>query len=409
MAFCSKCGIQIQDGAKFCPKCGNPCGDTFYPITEGNPKYRKPLFVTLAVLIVLAMLGGGLYFFAANKTMVNVNTISSEQILEEKKLFLESFYKKYDSSEEYDEAYIKSNVTNKALQILKTHNTRDEGGDDDPNGIACWLFNYFNGWVACGSVISRDIISQGGDIFLVSTKYEEIEKYEVELSVIKDGNCYKIDDIKPIGADEDEIKTGNNELDSRTGDISWLQGHWVYEGEEIEGHVVIQGDKLKVWSNMNPEPFEKIYKINGDEINAGLIDGMDLFFKIDFNNHSIDYGNGNWMHKVSDSNQNYSSSTVASNTQKKQRPFTNEQDIMARLYNQRFIHNSGLEIKIDSYGRIEIDGDPAGVLSVLRYNSNSALLRYGNGMYGEGKVLLKTDGNRLFLQDTVDGAIFSQR
>lgn len=24
MAFCSKCGTQIQDGAKFCPKCGQP-------------------------------------------------------------------------------------------------------------------------------------------------------------------------------------------------------------------------------------------------------------------------------------------------------------------------------------------------------------------------------------------------
>ena len=24
MAFCSKCGTQINDGAKFCPKCGQP-------------------------------------------------------------------------------------------------------------------------------------------------------------------------------------------------------------------------------------------------------------------------------------------------------------------------------------------------------------------------------------------------
>ena len=27
MAFCSKCGTQVNDGAKFCPKCGNPIGD----------------------------------------------------------------------------------------------------------------------------------------------------------------------------------------------------------------------------------------------------------------------------------------------------------------------------------------------------------------------------------------------
>ena len=28
MAFCSKCGTQLSDGAKFCPKCGNPTGST---------------------------------------------------------------------------------------------------------------------------------------------------------------------------------------------------------------------------------------------------------------------------------------------------------------------------------------------------------------------------------------------
>lgn len=28
MAFCSKCGTQLNDGAKFCPKCGNPTGST---------------------------------------------------------------------------------------------------------------------------------------------------------------------------------------------------------------------------------------------------------------------------------------------------------------------------------------------------------------------------------------------
>ena len=82
---------------------------------------------------------------------------------------------------------------------------------------------------------------------------------------------------------------------------------------------------------------------------------------------------------------------------------------MARLYNQRFKHSSGLEIRIDGMGRIEINGDPAGALSVLSYDSESALLRYGNGIYGVGKVLLKIEGNKLLLQDTADGSIFYQR
>lgn len=28
MAYCSKCGTQLSDGAKFCPKCGNPTGSS---------------------------------------------------------------------------------------------------------------------------------------------------------------------------------------------------------------------------------------------------------------------------------------------------------------------------------------------------------------------------------------------
>ena len=105
--------------------------------------------------------------------------------------------------------------------------------------------------------------------------------------------------------------------------------------------------------------------------------------------------------------EDYYSSTSSSSSH--QMPFNDEGDILARIYNQRFRHSSGLEIRIDGYGRIEIGGDPAGVLSVLRYNSESALLRYGNGMYGEGKILLKIDGSKLLLQDPVDGSVFNQR
>ena len=248
---CPQCGADVSDGDAFCQNCGHrfipneeSSDSTGYEndneeaigevVNTSKSKFTMPIILGI---IVLALLGGW-YFFGFNSSEDDNDTqplvtdsisvgsdtteddaMSPEQVIEAKKQFLESFYKKYDSLDEYDEAFIKSIVTNNALQILKKHYTRGEGGDtSDPNGLACWLFNYYNGWVACGSVISRNITSKGGDIFVVSAKYEDVEKYEVELSVIKDGDSYKIDDIYPIGSDmsDDEIEIKSQEELART-------------------------------------------------------------------------------------------------------------------------------------------------------------------------------------------------
>lgn len=231
MKECPFCNSQIKDDSLYCTECGKELPQENVKIKNDSPKkkYMLPIFI---IVLVLVLIGCGWYFYGTSNTTTDNDTQSvaadsltmeteneagsTEQVIEEKKRFLESFYKKYDSSEEYDEAYIKSIVTNKALQVLKKHYCRGEGGDDDPNGIACWLFNYYNGWVACGSVISRDIISKGGDTFLVSTKYKEVEKYEVELSVVKDGESYKIDDIKPIGEDDGDMKSQEELAETNT-------------------------------------------------------------------------------------------------------------------------------------------------------------------------------------------------
>ena len=89
--------------------------------------------------------------------------------------------------------------------------------------------------------------------------------------------------------------------------------------------------------------------------------------------------------------------------------FTDEQDILLKLHSQTFIHNNGLKIRIDINGCMEIGGFYAGVLSVLRYNSKSALLHYGKGAMGEGKLILRIQGNNLILQDPIDGSIFYQQ
>ncbi len=90
------------------------------------------------------------------------------------------------------------------------------------------------------------------------------------------------------------------------------------------------------------------------------------------------------------------------------REFYNEQSVIGYLANQRFHNSSGVDINIDGSGRIYIDGDAAGVLSVMRYSSKSAVLRYSNGLYGEGKIIVRIVGDKFELEDPVDGSVWYQ-
>ena len=80
--------------------------------------------------------------------------------------------------------------------------------------------------------------------------------------------------------------------------LDWLQGHWVYDQGSYKGHFIIQGDKITQYSSMNPERETSTFKVEGDEIVSRIGNGVNLTVKIDFANHTIDYGDGCWMHKV---------------------------------------------------------------------------------------------------------------
>ena len=105
-------------------------------------------------------------------------------------------------------------------------------------------------------------------------------------------------------------------------------------------------------------------------------------------------------------NETYSSN---SNTSSSSRTFYSEQIVIGYLANQTFRSSDGLAMKVDGSGRLYVDGDYAGVLSVLHYNSTSALLRYGGGMYGEGKLTVNTVGDKFTLTDPTDGTVYYQR
>ena len=63
MAYCVKCGTQLSEGDKFCPKCGTPCDNVFRQSVEAQvveqKEPSKTLYkVLLAVILVIALIGG---------------------------------------------------------------------------------------------------------------------------------------------------------------------------------------------------------------------------------------------------------------------------------------------------------------------------------------------------------------
>ena len=110
----------------------------------------------------------------------------------------------------------------------------------------------------------------------------------------------------------------------------------------------------------------------------------------------------------SSNNSSYSTSNSYS-SEPTSKTFANEQYVTMYLANQTFTNYSGVDIRIDGSLRIYIDGDYAGVVSVLRYSSTSAMLRYGGGSYGEGKIGVSIENDRLRLNDPIDGTIWYQK
>ncbi len=119
----------------------------------------------------------------AEKTTVN------EQETQAQKAFLEAFYNGLD--EEFEPDYVRKFITPNAKKILNDEYVFDcESGDC----LAVWFFSYEGGGDT-GPCLSRSIKPQGANKFLVTHKYED-EEYNVVLTVTKEGDTYKIDNIE---------------------------------------------------------------------------------------------------------------------------------------------------------------------------------------------------------------------
>ena len=116
---------------------------------------------------------------------------AAQQEIKAKKAFLETFYDGLDESG-FDDAYIRKFITPNAKKILNENYDYD---CDDNDCLAVWLFAYEAGGDT-GKCLSRTIKEQDENHYLVDFEYEGNEEYLVLLTVIKNGDTYKIDNIE---------------------------------------------------------------------------------------------------------------------------------------------------------------------------------------------------------------------
>ena len=430
---CPHCGASMNEGDAFCQNCGKKltalpieANETVYEAeVEKKSGFKKYLPYILGTIVVLAIIG----YFNSNDSSnegnsanaVAVDSISTEidayvsmspkeQITKRLEEIFDDVVK--GNTNDYDERYFSSDFNRIYNEVADIDSRFAQEGN-----IGYWDFGFWD--MAQDEVKMNISVDDVVDIkgkeatAKVTFKYtcgEQTDTQNEKIKVVFENDKWVLDDLHGYKKQMKEFIEENKDYHPSTtqNDLDWLQGHWVYEQGSYKGHFIIQGDKITQYSSMNPERETSTFRVEGDEIVSRIANGMNLTVKIDFANHTIDYGDGCWMHKMNSSSGNdYSSNNT--DTSSSSRTFADEQYVVWYLANQTFRSNDGFTIRFDGSGRMYAEGDFAGVVSVLTYNSKSALLRYGGGIYTEGKFRVDIVGSKLQLTDPVDGTVYYQR
>ena len=121
---------------------------------------------------------------------VGKSTQGEEQDKESAKAFVEQFYQEWnaDSLLEYD--YPKQHITPNLLKYLADEYEFECEGEC----LATWKF-FYEGGGDVGELKSRQITARDGNHVLVENMYDNYE-YDVLLTLVKDGETFKIDSLK---------------------------------------------------------------------------------------------------------------------------------------------------------------------------------------------------------------------
>lgn len=353
--FCPTCGAEILSGNKFCTKCGSErMGTEKFCSQCGTPFDVEP----------------------------NINHI----VLNEEK---NSSFKKYLP-------YIIGAVV--LLGIIGVFASRSLYGSDNSKSVVADSMAVNNN---AQKVESDAVISDYDERLIYQGEYEfdavltdaTLEKKNSTFTIKIDGNKVSV----PM--DEGKVMSGHIYSDDLGIDVVYDYGddlHWISltikpndkEGKEWVGEYAFTGMR-----------FDAVLKLKEIKHKGEAVKVTEER-KADNDSETIADDNSD------DSSTTYSSSTTTSSSS---RTFYSEQIVIGYLANQSFRASDGLTMRVDGDGRLYVDGDYAGVLSVLRYSSTAALLRYGGGMYGEGKLTVQIVGDKFQLKDPTDGTVYYQR
>ena len=348
---CPHCGASMNDGDVYCQNCGKKPTDTHIEanevVYEGEKKsgFKKYLPYIVGAFVLLAIIG---YFGSkdskgsddsaeANLTTIDSTTIgqvvSKQEIICDLKDIVEfqnlmqgcsGLTSQAKSNYQKAKHSIVAIAKRNDFTIYEYHYVNGDLGQGEMSSYCCYL--YKNCTISKGedgyptftpTYKGHGCVLSDGEITVYDKDsydelvrwikercgnklYSEAEGDGEDVHYYSDGKyCYYID---CIGSGEYRIpirkQIDENNGTTNTKDLSWLQGHWVYEQGNYKGHFIIQGDKITQYSSMNPERETSTFRIEGDEILSRIANGVNLTVKIDFANHTIDYGDGNWMHKV---------------------------------------------------------------------------------------------------------------
>ena len=117
-------------------------------------------------------------------------TAAQEQEKEAVRAFVEQFYNEWGMENLLDYDYPKQHITPRLLKFLADSYEFECEGEC----LATWKF-FYEGGGDVGELKSRQITARDGSHVLVENKYVNYE-YDVLLTIIKDGDTFKIDSLQ---------------------------------------------------------------------------------------------------------------------------------------------------------------------------------------------------------------------